>query len=594
MSNSDAETSQQGQSETQPAGTVRGLVTKAFAFRLPELLLLSLFINALSLAVPVFVLQVYDRVIFHAGLQTLQGLVIGVTLAIAFDFILRLARARLVQRVALGVDIGLSKSVFGRIANLPLRVLEGRDSARWMGLNRDVETVRDTVSGAATVLAVDLIFLPMFVIVIAAVAPPLLPVVLVLIPVFMLTAFIASAAIGSAGKSEQEALTQRDRLSAQLVAGRSSNKMFNLGPSIRDRWEGLQASSIRASIARGARTDLFANLTVSMGFAVTVCLTTVGALSILNQGMTIGGLIAANMLAARIVQPMSQVVGLWKGAGKVKAAARRLNQLLAEPEERQFSAIEHTRPKGIVKLEQASFRYDKDSPAVVDGISATFRPGAIHGIVGINGAGKSTLLKLIQGLYHAQEGRVLLDGQDIEQFGRHDLSRWVGFAPQDPFLLAGTIRDNIGRFRDDVDDAHIMRAAEQAGAAEFIAALQDGYGTELNEGGLNLSSGQRQKIALARTLLDDPPVLLLDEPTSHLDPQSEAAVLENLAGLKDKKTIICVSHSPQVLGRCDNILLIEGGRIVQAGPAAQMLAILFRKAPQPEGQPDQTKARAAQ
>ena len=204
-------------------------------------------------------------------------------------------------------------------------------------------------------------------------------------------------------------------------------------------------------------------------------------------------------------------------------------------------------------------------------VTFSLSEGAVHGIVGVNGSGKSTLLKLLQGLYEPASGRVLLDGADIAQFSRGDLSRWIGYVPQESFLITGSIRDNIARFNTDIADNRIVEAARLAGAHDFISALPDGYATEVGEGGGRLSGGQRQRLAMARALVFDPPILLLDEPTAHLDRAAEMELAKVLLGLARERNIVVVSHSHALLGICKNILVMEDGRIAAAGPGADVI-----------------------
>jgi ABC-type bacteriocin/lantibiotic exporter with double-glycine peptidase domain len=208
-------------------------------------------------------------------------------------------------------------------------------------------------------------------------------------------------------------------------------------------------------------------------------------------------------------------------------------------------------------------------------INVTLRPGGLHGIIGMNGSGKTTLLNILQGLYPPDRGRVLLDGADIRQFGRQDLARWIGYVPQDTVLFAGTVRDNIARLADGVDDETVLAAARRANADPFIVDLPDGYATEVNEGGRRFSAGQRQRIALARALITNPPILLLDEPNAHLDGQATQHLLSQMRRFCRECNVILVTHSQMLLRACSTVLVMEGGTIAAAGPGVEVVDRLF-------------------
>lgn len=552
-------------------GSVMSVVRRTGLGLLGQMTMMSVFINVLTLAVPVFVLQVYDRVVPHAGFETLKGLFIGVVALIVFDFVLRQARGRMVQMIALRVDVALSKRLFARLVGAPLARLEGRTDVEWRTVLRDGDVVRDTVAGPMAVLVVDLPFVLLFIGVVALVAPPLAVVLLCLLPVYLAVAIAASAIVGRSSQSEQAATVEKGRIAEEIVAGRATVKALGLGDALRTRWEDAQAESIRRSILRGGDADSFNHVGTSLALLTTVLLTTVGAVAIVNQSMTIGGLIAANMLASRIVQPMMQLISLWRGYERFRESARRLDAVLAEPLERAESAVAGGRPEGRLALERVHFTYPGATAPALEEISLSLRPGVVTGVVGANGGGKSTLLKVMQGLYAPDEGRVLLDGADLAQFGRRELASWFGYVPQDPFLFAGSIRDNIARGRKDVDDARVLEAAKLADADGFVSDLPEGYGANVGEGGRHLSPGRRQRIAMARALVDDPAVLVLDEPSAHLDFQSECALIERIATLKAERTIVLVSHSRALLESCDNIVMMRAGRVVLAGPASEVL-----------------------
>lgn len=542
------------------------------AFR--DLILISLFINLLVLSIPVFVLQVYDRVVFHSGMTTLQGLVIGMGIVIGFDFILRQARSRVFQGVALRVDAAVGRALYNKVVSLPLRVLESRPTTFWQAVFRDVDAIRNAVSGPSAALMLDLPFAVLFFFVILILAPPVAWVLLVFVPLFMILAWRSGKVMRSAASDERETAMSREGLLSELISGRATVKSLALGETVAPRWEDRHAAAIDVAQQRGEAGDGYHNLGYIMTMSTTVVVTTVGALAILEQQMTIGSLIAANMLSARLVGPMSQLVSQWRMFMQFRESAKRLDEVFAMASERTEAGIELPRPKGTVRLEKLTFQYKAEGQPIIDGIDGTIGPGGLHGIIGSNGSGKTTLLKLVRGIYTPASGRVLLDEADMTQFTQRQLAGWIGYLPQECTLFAGSIRDNIAIAHPDADDEAVVAAAERARAHQFTVDLPDGYDTQLTEGGQGLSTGQRQRIAIARAFMSQPPVLLLDEPSSNLDKEAEQGLAETLREYTKDNTAMVVTHSPSLLAVCDSILVLEKGRVVMAGPAGQVLAKL--------------------
>ena len=544
---------------------------------LRDALLVSLFVNLLALAAPIFVLQVYDRVVFHAGLSTLKGLVIGMAVAILFDYLLRQARSRVFQSVAVNLDVVVGRALFNKIQSLPLRVLEGRPAAYWQALFRDADTVRNAFSGPSAALVTDLPFAVLFLILIFVIAEPVAWVLVAFLPLFVLLAWRSGKALRQSAARERDSTLSRDALLNEMIAARTTVKALALGDAMRPRWEGRHAATIELARERGQSTDGSQVLANAMMLLTTVTLTAVGALAILDQRMTIGALIAANMLGGRMIAPFVQLVGQWRLLTQVRQAIGRLDDVFALAGERQDAGIDLGRPTGQVRLESVKFAYENLAAPVLDGIDGRIGARGLHGVIGRNGCGKSTLLKLIAGLYSPQDGRVLLDEADIKQFTRSDLAAWVAYLPQECMLFAGTIRDNITIGRPDASDEEVIAAAKLAHVHQYIIDQPDGYAAAIGEAGGKLSGGVRQRIALARTFLGGPPVLLLDEPTSNLDNDAERELAGSLRELARESTVVVVTHSPALLNLCDSILVLDSGRVAIAGPAREVLQQLQRK-----------------
>ncbi len=542
---------------------------------LSELLVLSGVVNLLALAVPVFVLQVYDRVVFHAGLSTLQALVVGMAVVLLFDFLLRQTRSRVLNRLALRIDVEVGRKLFEKLVALPLATLESRTTAQWLQCFRDVETVRTVLAGGTALLVTDLPFAFLFMGLVVILAKPLAPVLALVLVAFVILAWWSGRAAVKAQAEERRAGVARETVVAEMIQGRGLVKALNLEEMFRDRWEGREAHAIEEALVRGRRMDSQSAAAHLLTMISTVSLTTVGALAILDQRLTVGQLVATNMLAGRLIAPFAQLVSSWRGFMQVRQALGRLGALFGEAEDLGHSAVALERPRGILTAENVIYRYRPDAPPVLKDVSVTLRPGRMIGLVGPNGCGKTTLLKLLQGLYRPEEGRVLLDNADIRQLGRADLARWVGYVPQDARLFDGTIRDNIAARDPGASDEDVVQAAKLASVHETILNLPDGYGSDIGEAGHVLSGGQRQKLAIARALLGDPPVLLLDEPSASLDRVSEEDLRQALETLASDHLVVVVSHAPALLSACREVVVMDQGAVTAHGPARSLLPRLF-------------------
>lgn len=536
-----------------------------------EVAAVSLFVNLLALAAPIFVLQVYDRVVFHAGLSTLQGLVVGMVFVLIFDYVLRQTRSRVMQTVSLNLDVKVGQRLFDKVMALPLRTLEGRPGGYWQQIFRDLDTVRNTLSGSAAMLVFDVPFALLFLGVVFIIAQPIAFVLLIAVALFGFLAWLSARTVGRAAKDEKQVQQSRDALMAETIMGRTTIKALALSDGLRPRWEARQAETIASSLERGTQNDRFVNLGQVLTVATTVSMTAVGAIAIINQDMTMGGLVAANMLSGRLLAPLNQLVGAWRTYAGFRQASNRLSKLFAETSERETSTIAMSRPQGRLSVEGISFSYRPEGHPVIDDLSLSLRPGGMIAIMGRNGSGKSTLLKLLLGLYSPSAGRILLDDADISQFTRRELADWMGYVPQECVLFSGTLRDNIAQGNPEATDEEILAAAQAAGVHQFVVDLPDGYATDVGEAGGLLSGGMRQRMAIARALLGDPPVLIMDEPSGSLDRQAEDQLRQILQRLAKERLVVIVTHSPALLTACRTVVVLEKGKIALAGPAPEVL-----------------------
>ena len=542
-----------------------------------ELLLASFVVNTLALVTPIFTMQVYDRVIGHNSMDTLTGLTIGVILVVAFDYILRVSRGRILQVVALKLDVEVGERLFEKFMLLPLKQLESRPTSHWQQLFRDVDTIRNTLSGATALLLIDLPFLFIFLGVIFVIGRPLLVIFLLLLIAFVFLAWWSGRSLSESGNKEGPVVANRDALLAEMIAGRSIIKATGLDRAMRPQWEARQAKAIDHSIRRGAVSDGFVVIGSELTQMGSIAMTALGALYIIDHDLSMGALVACNMLSGRLLGPIAQLVGAWRSYTGFMQAVERLGAAFALPQDRKHVSVALARPKGDIVVEGVVFSFDQAHAPAVTVDRLAFRPGGVTAVLGRNGSGKTTLMKLIMGLYHPDKGRVLLDAADIAQFTRGELSHWMGFVPQECVLFNGTVRDNIALGAPGCSDEEILAAAQAAGVHSAVVDMPDGYGTPIGEAGSRLSAGQRQRIAIARALVGNPAVLLLDEPSSSLDRQAEEDLKNTLMQLAQERTVIVVTHSPVLLPACRDMVVLEKGAVAAAGPASEILPRLMGK-----------------
>ncbi|MEO1091529.1 MAG: ATP-binding cassette domain-containing protein [Pseudomonadota bacterium] len=543
---------------------------RALSGRYAAVLVHAAGINLLALAVPLFVLQVYDRVIAQAGFATLQALLLGVVIAIVADLALRLARARLLQGAAVRLDVGLGRRLFDKLGRLGLERLEATSTASFQARFRDVEVVRTAASAQSAALLVDLPFVLLVLLGVAYVAAPVAPVLLAAAGGYVLLALASVLLVGAAADRERDAAHGRDGAVLGFLEARATVKALDLHAAGHTHFEEAQAAVVGASLVRGRRQDELATLTHGLSLLTTVGIVAVGALAVLDQRMTIGALVAANVLAGRLVQPLAQLVFQGRTLTQAVAAWRRLVAFDAADEDQAPAPLALPRPVGRLRAEALGFAYHGASAPVLENVGFSLAPGGLHVVTGANGSGKTTLLKLLQGLYAPTTGRVFVDDTDLAQLGRDTLVRWLGYAPQEPQLLGTTVTEAIRIADPDADDVRVLVAARRAGVDTWARQLPDGYATPIGEGGRRLSMGRRQSLALARVLLRDPPILLLDEPSAHLDAEAEARLLDELVALAERRTVLVVAHAPAFLERAASIMVLDQGRMVLAGPGGDV------------------------
>jgi len=540
-----------------------------------DALVAAVLINIFALVMPLFTMNVYDRVVPNNAIETLWVMTIGIGLSIIFNFILTSVRAHVVDTASKKIDIKLSACIMERV--LDLRMESKPVSVGSFAANlRSFESVRDFIASASLTTLVDLPFVFLFLAVLGWISPYMVIPPAIAIVIILVVSFISQARMGRLINETFQASAQRNANLVESLAGLETVKSLNAQGEMQRRWE----SSTEFLARLGARIKLLSSVTVSFVQAaqqlVTVSVIIIGAFLVQDAPLSLGGIIASSMIPGRCLAPLGQVAGLMMQYQHARTSLASIDNYMQMPVERPEDRNFVPRPflKGAIEFRDVSFTYPEASQPSLSNISFRLKAGEKVGIIGRIGSGKTTLHKLILGLYEPTEGKVLLDGVDIKQIDPADLRRTIGHVPQDPVLFYGTLKQNLLMAAPFATDAKMLHVARIAGIDELASTHPDGYDMMISERGDSLSGGQRQSVAVARALINDPAVLLLDEPSSNMDNQSESALRRRLKDVTRDKTLVLVTHRTALLELVDRLIVMDRGRIVADGPKDQVVEAL--------------------
>ncbi|MCY1508674.1 Leukotoxin export ATP-binding protein LtxB [compost metagenome] len=540
-----------------------------------DALIAALLINVFAMAMPLFTMNVYDRVVPNNAIETLWVLAIGITLVVIFNMILGTARAHVVDSASKRVDVRLSAQIMERVLDLRL---EGRPvSVGSFAANlRSFESIRDFIASATITTLVDLPFILLFLLALAWISPWMILPPLVAIVLILLVSLAAQARMESLTMATFQASSQRNATLVEALTGLEAVKTLNAQGSIQRNWE--RATEFIA--LTGGKLKLISSSTVGFVQAiqqmVAISVVIIGVYQAQESAISMGGIIAASMIAGRCLAPLGQVAGLLMQYQNARTSLGSIDNYMKLPVERPAEAEFLHRPvfHGGIEFRDVSFTYPGAAQPALKKVSFKLKPGEKVGVIGRIGSGKTTLEKLALALYQPTEGAVLLDGIDVRQIDPADVRRAIGHVPQDPLLFYGSLKHNLAMGAPYADDASILAAANLAGVSDFANLHPNGFDMVIGERGESLSGGQRQSVAVARALINDPPILLLDEPSSNMDHQSEAQLRKRLGEASETKTILLVTHRTALLDLVDLLIVIDNGHIVADGPKEQVVEAL--------------------
>jgi subfamily B ATP-binding cassette protein HlyB/CyaB len=539
---------------------------------LAEVLAASLALQLLAMLAPLGTQIVVDKVLVHRGLSTLQVVGAGLLLLAVFEAALGALRGYLVAHTGSRIDAELGARLVRHLLALPLAWFEARRTGETAARVRELDTVRQFLTGPTLTLLLDVPLAAVVMGLLWLYSGTLVLLVLAALPAFALLSAAITPWLRARLEDRFRRAAASQALLVETVTGIETIKALAAEPRVQRRWESALAAHARAAFRAANLAQASGQAATWLGRTLTVLLLWAGAHEVMAGRLTVGELIAFNMLAGRVTGPVLRLVQLWQEVQQFRLALARLRDVLEAPAEGGTAgAREALRLRGEVVLEDVHFRYRAGGPPVLRGLSFRVPAGAMVGIVGRSGSGKSTIARLLQRLYVPEQGRVLLDGLDVGTLDLPALRRQVAVVLQDSLLFAGTVRENIAFGDPGLPLAAVVRAARLAGAHDFVAALPEGYDTVVGERGATLSGGQRQRLAIARALVGDPRVLVLDEATSALDGEAEARLQASLAEIRAGRTVLIIAHRLSTVRAADHLLVVEDGRVVEEGRHEELL-----------------------
>ena len=542
---------------------------------LTRLAALSFVVNLLALATPLFMMVVVNRLAARPtdAASMITVLSAGLLAVYVVDLGLRLARGGMSARMAARLDTLMSTQAVHHLVRLPYRHFERNPLGVIAERLRQLDVLRGFVSGQLPTLAIDLVFAVLFLLALFAINGLLGVVAVLAIPLLVAVPVLTHRALRRFADESFQALAAKSSALTETVANAATVKALGLEAEVEKRWQ----ARVERAAAGNFRAGQLANITVcastSLHLLALLAIVLVGVHEIVAGALTVGGLVAANLLAARALQPMRQIAAAWHQLQAARIAMARLDDLMAEPEESAPGRLAPMPPiSGRIRLERVSWRADDDGPDLLRYADLAIESGEIIGLVGPSGSGKTSIANLVQGLHQPSAGRVLIDDTDVAHLSPAQLRAQIGCVPQEVQLFAGSVLDNIAMGVADKDPARVVAAARFVGAHDFIERLPQGYSTLLGERGQGLSMGQRQLLCIARALIRDPRILILDEATSALDPATEEQLLRRLKSTMRGRTVIMITHRLAPLAIADRVAVVMGGRIERVGPPTDVMA----------------------
>lgn len=540
-----------------------------------DALLASLLVNLLGLMVPLFVMQTYDRVVPNQALSTLWVLVIGLFIGTAFELLLRVLRAHLLDTAGKKTDVVLSATLFERITGMSMSARPATVGGFAQSIH-DFQGLREFLTAVTLTSLIDLPFTILMLLVIGLLGGPLVIIPILAFPITALFAFIIQSRLRDTVQRSLTLGAARQALLIETLGGLETLKACSAESERQHKWESTHGALARLDSHSRLLAAVAMNGTLFLQQVAGMATIVVGVYSITAGTLSVGALVACYMLGSRVLAPLGQIAGLITRYQQAQLTMKSTDALMTLPQERQAKQrpLERTHLKGALDVRQVSFSYPGQSTPALANISLRMKAGEHIGIIGRSGSGKSTLARLVMGFYPPAEGQLLLDGLDLRQLDVADLRHQIGYVAHDLPLLAGSLRENLTLGARYVSDERMLEVAEMTGVGDLARQHPQGFDRPVGERGQLLSGGQRQAVLMARALLLDPPILLFDEPTSAMDNTSEEILRNRLHIWAKNKTLLLITHRTSMLSLVDRLIVLDNGHIVADGPKEAVIEAL--------------------
>jgi subfamily B ATP-binding cassette protein HlyB/CyaB len=539
---------------------------------LSEVLLVSLVLQLIGLATPMFFQVVMDKVLVNHAMKTLNVIASGLIVATVFDAILTGIRTAVFARTSSKIDVELGSRLFGHLMSLPLAYFQVRRVGDSVARIRELENIRSFLTSNAMTLVLDIVFSFVFVGVMFWYSPSLTVVVLCSIPVYLALSFTFTPILRGKLNEKFNKGAENQSFLVETLSGMDTVKAMAVEPRWQQRWDRQLAAYVSAGLSTTNIAMVASGAVSLVSKLVTAGIMWMGSLLVIDNKLTVGELVAFNLLAGQVASPILRLAQLWNDFQQVGISMSRLGDILNARTEVAGNKTRIARIEGTIEFDRVSFRYAPEAPDVLRSVKLKIDAGEAIGIVGRSGSGKSTLTKLVQRLYVPDRGRVMVDGQDIAVVDTASLRQQIGVVLQENMLFSRSIRDNIALVDPSLPIEDIVAAARLAGAHEFICELPEGYDTLVGEHGTGLSGGQRQRVAIARALISNPRILIFDEATSALDYESEKIIQDNMRRICAGRTVLIIAHRLSAVRDANRIVVMERGQIAEVGSHAELLS----------------------
>ncbi|SUO97178.1 type I secretion system permease/ATPase [Suttonella ornithocola] len=536
-----------------------------------EVLFVSVVVQLFALITPLFFQVVMDKVLVHRSFSTLDVIAVAFIVVTLFDVTLNGLRSYIFAHTTSRIDVELGARLFRHLLQLPISYFEQRRVGDTVARVRELEQIRNFLTGQALTSVLDLLFSFIFIAVMWFYSGWLTLIVVISLPIYAAWSALISPILRARLNDKFARYADNQSFLVESVTALGTIKSMAVEPQMTRRWDKQLASYVQTGFRVTKLATIGQQGIQLIQKSVTIATLYFGAKLVIEGKMTVGQLIAFNMLAGQVAAPVIRLAQLWQDFQQVGISVARLGDILNTPTENPSSRLNLPVIQGEIQFEKVTFRYRADAPIILPGLTLKISAGEVVGIVGRSGSGKSTLTKLVQRLYIPEQGRVLIDGNDLALADPAWLRRQIGVVLQENVLMNASVRENIALSDPAMPLEHIIQAAKLAGAHEFIMALAEGYDTVVGEQGAGLSGGQRQRIAIARALVTNPKILILDEATSALDYESEHAIMKNMQAICSGRTVLIIAHRLSTVRYCHRIIAMDKGEIIEQGKHEALL-----------------------